>query len=123
MAKKTTKKKIVTTVKKQSTGNKTTIKPTTSRSKGQHVVHKNAEPLLFGKQNYILMIAGVLVMTLGFLLMLGGEMPDPNTWNEDLIYSWQRTVLAPFLILAGLVILIWSIFKKKSPSQAEENLV
>ncbi len=110
MAKKTTKKKVITSVKKAPV--KATITPTVSRSRVK--VKKSDEPLLFGKQNYILMLAGVLTMMIGFILMLGGDMPDPNTWDTDIIYSFRRTVLAPFMILAGLVILVFSIFKKQT---------
>ena len=99
--------------KKKVVQTKTTISPTLSKSRASSKKVSD-EPLLFGKQNYILMLAGVLVMMLGFLLMLGGEMPDPNTWDEDLIYGFRRTVLAPFMILAGLVTLVFAIFKKQS---------
>ncbi len=113
MAKKTTKKKkVVSTVKKAPVKVKSTIAPTVSRSKPGNK-KKPSEPMLFGTQNYILMIAGILLMAIGFILMLGGHMPDPNTWDEDIIYGFRRIVLAPFLILAGLVCLIFAIFKKQ----------
>ena len=70
------------------------------------------EELLFGKQNYMLMAAGAGLIALGMILMMGGDMPDPNTWDPDIIYSFRRTVLAPFVILAGLVVEIYAIFKK-----------
>jgi len=105
------KKKKIVSVKKSpaNTKAKTTIAPTTSRSK----VKKEVEPMLFGKQNYILMLAGVLCMAIGFILMLGGGMPDPNVWDEDIIYGFRRIVLAPFMILAGLVTLVVAVFKKQ----------
>lgn len=113
MAKKTTKKKVVTSVNKSTSQTKNTLSPTTSRSTKTSGSNQAKEPLLFGKQNYILMLAGVLLMAIGFILMLGGSMPDPNTWDEDIIYGFRRTVLAPFMILAGLVTLVISVFKKE----------
>lgn len=68
--------------------------------------------LLFHKGNYILMIAGVLVMALGYLLMLGGHMPSPDVWDENIIYSTRRTLIAPIVILIGLGIEVYAIFKK-----------
>lgn len=110
MAKKS-KKKVVTSLKSAPTKSKKSgISPTTSRSKV--VTPVSNEPLLFGRQNFILLIAGTVAMALGFILMLGGAMPSPEVWEEDLIYSTTRTVIAPLLILGGLVTLIFAIFKK-----------
>ncbi|MFT5383050.1 MAG: hypothetical protein ACI8VT_001577 [Saprospiraceae bacterium] len=115
MAKKTSSKKIGSTLRKAPSN--APLVPTSSKNKT--LINSSAEPLLFGKQNYILMLGGILVMTLGFLLMLGGEMPDANTWDEDIIYGFRRTVMAPFMILAGLVILTFAIFKKQSTNYTD----
>lgn len=69
-------------------------------------------PLLFEKQNYLLMIIGVGLIIFGMILMLGGEMKDPNVWDESVIYSFRRTVLAPIFILAGLAVEVYAILKK-----------
>jgi hypothetical protein len=45
--------------------------------------------------------------------MSGGHMPSPDVWDESLIYSTRRTLLAPVLILAGLSLQIVAIFTKK----------
>lgn len=70
---------------------------------------------LFGKKNYLIMLAGVVLILIGFLLMTGPDANtrpdgvfDPNYWNEG-IYSWRRTRLAPFLILLGFVVEIFAI--------------
>jgi sulfite exporter TauE/SafE len=68
--------------------------------------------LLFKKNNLIWMAAGALLIIIGLALMSGGRMPDPNTWDPDIIYSFRRTVLAPIVILAGLGLEIYAIFKK-----------
>ena len=67
--------------------------------------------LLYGKQFYIWMLIGLACIVLGFILMAGGHQ-DPNEWNPDEIYSFRRTVLAPIVIIAGLVIEVYAIFKK-----------
>jgi hypothetical protein len=67
--------------------------------------------LIFGKTNYMLMLVGLALIGFGLVLMSGGAMPDPNTWDESLIYSRRRTVIAPAIILIGLVVEIVAIFK------------
>jgi len=73
-----------------------------------------AKDMLFGRENYTYMIAGVVLMIIGFILMRGGAMPDDNTWDPNLIYSFRRITLAPILILAGLGVEIYAIFKSNS---------
>ncbi len=67
---------------------------------------------LFGKENYMLMIVGAVVVLLGIFLMTGGKNPDPNVFDKNLVYSKMRITVAPILILLGLVIEIFAIFKK-----------
>jgi hypothetical protein len=69
-------------------------------------------PLLFTKQNYLYIGIGCGLIGLGLILMLGGGMKDPNVWDESVIYSARRTVLAPIVILAGLGMQVYAIFKK-----------
>ena len=68
--------------------------------------------LLFGKETYLWIIGGFVLVLLGLALMSGGKMPDSNTWDDSIIYSFRRTVLAPIVILAGLGLEIYVIFKK-----------
>ena len=67
---------------------------------------------LFGKDNYRWMIIGMIVMALGLILMAGGKSKDPNVFNPGEVYSFRRITVAPILILAGLGIEIFAIFKK-----------
>jgi hypothetical protein len=39
-------------------------------------------------------------------------MPSPDVWDDSIIYSFRRTVLAPIVIIIGLVVEIFAIFKK-----------
>jgi hypothetical protein len=50
-------------------------------------------------------------------LMSGGKNPDPNNFDTNLVYSKTRITIAPILIVAGLLIEIYAIFKK--PRQTE----
>ena len=67
---------------------------------------------LFGKENYKWMLIGLVVIIIGVLLMIGGKSPDPNQFNKDEVYSFRRITLAPILILAGLALEIFAIFRR-----------
>jgi UPF0716 family protein affecting phage T7 exclusion len=65
----------------------------------------------FGKENYRIMLIGILLIVLGFLLMIGGGSDDPQVFNEA-IFSSRRLTFAPILILAGFVTEIVAIMYK-----------
>jgi hypothetical protein len=44
--------------------------------------------------------------------MVGGRSKDPNIFNYDEVYSTLRISVAPVLIIIGLGIEIYAIFKK-----------
>ena len=94
------------------TKNKYIMKPNTVNTKGntQEEV-KNKFDFVFGKKNYILMITGIVIMAIGYLCLIGGGSEDPNVFN-DAIFSTRRMVVAPILIIAGLVIEVFAIMIK-----------
>jgi Protein of unknown function (DUF3098) len=67
---------------------------------------------LFGKENYTWIIAGIAVIGLGLILMAGGKSNDPNVFNPKEVYSFTRITVAPILILIGLAIEVYAIFRK-----------
>ncbi|MCU4162545.1 DUF3098 domain-containing protein [Carboxylicivirga caseinilyticus] len=64
-----------------------------------------------GKQNYILLAIGFVIIIVGFLLMMGGRSEDPTVFNEE-IYSFRRITLAPIIVLFGFFFEIFAIMKK-----------
>lgn len=72
--------------------------------------------MVFGKINYILLIAGALTIFLGFVLMVGGGSDDPNVFNPE-IFSTQRITIAPTVVLIGFAIVMVGIFKKANPEK------
>ena len=73
----------------------------------------NQHGFAFGPTNYKIMIAGIVVILIGFLLMVGGGSKDPNVFNPE-IFSTQRITIAPITCLAGFVLIIFAImFKPK----------
>lgn len=73
---------------------------------------QNSNGLLFGKNNFVYMIVGLVLILLGFVLMSGGEMTDPNIWDTSVIYSHRRITVAPILVLIGLGLQVFAVFKK-----------
>jgi len=63
------------------------------------------------------MFIGIGLMLLGYVAMIGGGYTDPMTPNYDVKYGFRTTVLAPILILLGLVINGYAIMKKPSDEQ------
>ena len=65
----------------------------------------------FGKENYLIMLAGVALLIIGFILMTGGGSKDPNVFNEDM-FDFRRLTLWPILILVGFGLGIVAIMKR-----------
>ena len=70
----------------------------------------------FGKQNYQIFIAGIVLIILGYLLMIGGGSEDPNVFNPA-IFGTQRITVAPMVCLLGFItILIGIMWTPKAQS-------
>ena len=87
------------------------VRPTTSRSRTQQTKTAKTMELLYGWSQYKFFLIGIGLIALGMLLMMGGSMPSPDVWDDSLIYSFRRTVLAPACILFGLLVEVYAIFK------------
>ena len=73
-------------------------------------------PVLFTKENYKWMIIGGAIILLGMILMTGGKSQNPNVFDYNVVYSFTRITLAPVLIIGGLMVEIYAIFKKSKES-------
>lgn len=71
------------------------------------------EKFVFGKENYLLIVGGFVVTLIGFFLMIGGGSEDPNVFNEEELFSPIRITLAPFLVIAGYIVVIYGIMKRR----------
>lgn len=67
---------------------------------------------LFSRDNYMLMLAGLILLAVGFFLMAGGKSTDPKVFNSGEIYSNTRITVAPALIMLGFILEIFAIMKK-----------
>jgi len=64
----------------------------------------------FGRMNYILLAAGMLVVVLGFVLM-SGDSSTTEAYNPD-IFSARRIRVAPVVCLVGFVSMIYAVVHK-----------
>jgi Protein of unknown function (DUF3098) len=98
------------------TAPRTTPAPRT-RVSTPSVFGQRNDTLVFGRENYKWMLIGIAIMAVGFICMSGGAMPSPDVWDESIIYSPMRIVVAPILILIGLGVEVYAIFKQNPTSE------
>lgn len=72
---------------------------------------ENKPEFLFDKVNYKILLIGLAIIAIGFILMTGGGTEDPNTFDEEALFSFRRIRLAPTVVLAGFGVTIYSIMK------------
>lgn len=99
------------TVKKPTVTVKTVAGQNTVTSKTQATPPVLTADLAFGRENYILMITGIVLIVVGFILMSGGKVDDPSAFNPE-IFSFRRITLAPIVVMLGFAIEIYAIVKK-----------
>jgi len=72
----------------------------------------------FSKQNYLILLAGVVLVVLGYLLMIGGGSDDPNKFNPA-IFDAQRITVAPIVCLLGFMTVIVAIMWRPKSTESE----
>ena len=77
-------------------------------------------PPLFRKLNYILMGVGAVILFIGYIALSGGASDDPAKFSEA-IFDTRRLVVAPILILIGLVTEIFAIMWHPRNKEAAET--
>ena len=65
-----------------------------------------------------LMIGGLLVMAEGFILLAGGGSDDPQVFNYAM-FDFRRLVVAPIVIVAGIVVVVVSIMRRPKDKKEE----
>ena len=74
----------------------------------------------FGRKNYTILIAGILLLIIGYMALSGGGSSDPNKFS-DALFSSRRMVLAPILLMLGFVAVAVSIMIKPDEAQHNDN--
>ena len=72
----------------------------------------------FAKENYKLLIIGVIIIIIGFILMTGGGSDNPEVFDSA-IFSFRRITLAPIVTIIGFVFIIYAIMKQ--PKELKED--
>ncbi len=104
-------------MKQQQAQNKAPQKQQQVQNKApQKIVDKSA--FLFTKENYYIMITGLVLILIGFILMIGGGSDDPKVFNEA-IFNTQRLTVSPLILLIGYALQIVAIFYRKKEKVQE----
>ena len=77
----------------------------------------------FGKMNYLICIAAVVLVFVGFCLMTGPASSIEGGFEPD-IFSTRRIVVAPMVVFAGFLIMIVGILfnpDKEKKNKLEET--
>lgn len=72
--------------------------------------NNNDERMAMTPKGLMLLFVGLVVMVIGYALMIGGNSDDPKVFSYD-IFDFQRLVLAPVVIIGGIVIEVVAIMK------------
>lgn len=81
--------------------------------------YNKTAPFSFNSKNYRLLLIGLAINIIGYILMIGGGTDDPAKFNGDELFSTMRITISPMLIVAGFVIILYSIMRKPKADAAE----
>lgn len=63
------------------------------------------------KKSLYIILVGLGLMLLGFILLSGGGIKDPQVFNYDM-FDFRRLVLAPIVLVAGIVSIVVALIRK-----------
>lgn len=69
------------------------------------------EGFAFARENYFILIIGILIIGLGYILMIGGGSDDPKEFSMD-IFSTRRITVSPIICLIGFATVLYAIMRK-----------
>ncbi|MDF3027580.1 MAG: hypothetical protein K0S23_1887 [Fluviicola sp.] len=72
------------------------------------------------KENLRIIFIGLAINIIGYILMIGGGADNPTEFHEKELFSTVRITVAPILIVAGFVVMIYGIMKKAKDSNSQE---
>jgi hypothetical protein len=83
---------------------------------------ENKKPLFgFRPENYRILLIGLAINILGFILMIGGGTDNPKKFDGNALFSEVRITLAPFLIILGYLVIMYSIMRKPKTTTIKED--
>jgi len=72
----------------------------------------------FDRKNYMFLLIGLVLLVVGFLTLSGGGSKDPNVFSTEL-FSTQRMVVAPILLILGYAVVAYAIMIRPKPENEE----
>ena len=81
-------------------------------------LHEGRNAFPFERRNYLFFLMGIALLVVGYLLMSGGGVEDPNEFSEA-IFSARRITVAPLTVMAGYGVLFYSILKRFPAEKGE----
>ena len=84
-------------------------------------MEKYEHQFLFNKKNFTVVLIGLALMVLGFFTMVYYPPEDKMIYDEENLYGFRTTVLAPMLVLAGLLVQIVAIFLPTKNDDVKEG--
>lgn len=70
----------------------------------------NKNDFAFGKENFMLIGASVVLIIVGFALMISGSTTE-EAFNPE-IFDTRRIVISPTIVLTGFITMIYAIVRK-----------
>lgn len=77
------------------------------------------EKMAMTRKGLLLLLAGVVVMIAGYMLMTGPT-PVREVFNYDM-FDFRRTVAAPIVIVAGIIVVAVAIMRPQKDGKTEEK--
>lgn len=69
---------------------------------------ENNDKMALTPLGFFLLLAGLLIMVLGYALMTGGGSDDPQVFNQAM-FDARRLIVAPVTIVVGVIVEIVAI--------------
>lgn len=77
----------------------------------EHKKTTGKEGIAFSRINIFVLLAGTLLIVIGFALMAGGASGNPDEFNPE-VFSTTRITIAPILILLGFAVNVVAVMLK-----------
>ena len=76
----------------------------------------------FGKKNYYILGAGLLLLIIGYFLMSGGAATSADEFNAEELFSDRRITVAPIVVLIGYVVIgVAIMYRDKSETGVQKS--
>lgn len=70
------------------------------------------------RRSLMLLLVGFILMVLGYVLLCGGGVKDPQVFNYAM-FDFRRLVAAPVAIVAGIVVIVFAIMRKSDKEEKQ----